>query len=260
MRHVKSTVARVFEWLAPGLWLRSRIRRRDRNFEREYFFIADLCDSQRLSIDAGGNVGEFAFWMSYHSRRVISYEPNPICQRRIRRILRPNITLRPAALSDAPGSASLLFPEDNLGLGSIAAGNPIFGHAGKSGYAAITVPTVRLDEDVTEPVGLIKIDVEGHEATVLDGATALLARDRPRIMIEIEERHGAGAHHQVRRRLEPSGYRRFILCSTGLMPLDWEADAAVLQAAPAESPDYVNNFIFIHRDDPYLDGLRDGSR
>jgi FkbM family methyltransferase len=55
----------------------------------------------------------------------------------------------------------------------------------------ITVSTVRLDELVQtdQPIRLIKIDVEGAELMVLEGAQALLKRDHPYVIFE----HGLGA-------------------------------------------------------------------
>jgi FkbM family methyltransferase len=38
-------------------------------------------------------------------------------------------------------------------------------------------------------VGFIKIDVEGHELAVINGATTLLTTQRPLLLIEIEARH-----------------------------------------------------------------------
>lgn len=250
LRPIKRAIAAVCDRLFPALWLNSRIWRRDKNFEPEYFFLASLCDRRLVSIDVGGNVGEYAYWLSLHSRRVYVYEPNPVCLARINRIRRPNMTLRPLALSDRQGISTLVFQPGNTGIGSIAAGNPVTRRGEDSGFASAAVRTARLDDDFDERAGLIKIDVEGHEAAVLAGAERLLIRDRPRLMIEVETRHGADAHQRVRERLRPLGYRRFYLADGRLVGLPWDADPARLQTAAPGAPGYVNNFFFIHRDDP----------
>jgi hypothetical protein len=48
----------------------------------------------------------------------------------------------------------------------------------------LTLPVVTIDELCPGPVALIKIDVEGHEAAVVRGATATIDRDRPAIIFE----------------------------------------------------------------------------
>lgn len=64
----------------------------------------------------------------------------------------------------------------------------------------IHVPTDTLDHIVAEfvpgqRVTFIKIDVEGHELRVLQGATGLLTNDRPAIFMEIN--HGALAQNDI---------------------------------------------------------------
>ena len=49
------------------------------------------------------------------------------------------------------------------------------------------VSLVRLDDEVKERVDFIKIDVDGMELEVLDGCRALISRDRPKIMIEVQQ-------------------------------------------------------------------------
>ena len=67
----------------------------------------------------------------------------------------------------------------------------------------------RLDDLNLDPVGFIKIDVEGHEEAVLMGGATLLERDRPTALIEIEERHKAGAIDAITERMNGLGYRGF---------------------------------------------------
>ena len=51
----------------------------------------------------------------------------------------------------------------------------------------------RLDDFSIANCSFIKIDVEGHEEAVLDGATALIASQRPVLMIELDESLNKGA-------------------------------------------------------------------
>ena len=60
------------------------------------------------------------------------------------------------------------------------------------------MPTLRLDDVTANPVGFVKIDVEGAEALVLSGAENLIRHGKPIFLIEIEERHREGAIAQTR--------------------------------------------------------------
>ncbi len=254
---LKRRLARHLEHRFPLWWLKFRIWRRDRHFEREFFTLGPLCPPGRIAVDVGGNAGEYSYWLSLHAARVVVYEPNPGCHPAISRLKRPNIRLRSVALSDSSGTARLVFQSGNSGIGSIAGENPIFALENEPGYVQLTVQTVRLDEEALDPVGLMKIDVEGHEAAVIAGAMGLILRDRPRLMIEVEERHRACAHDRVRALLEPAGYRRFRQEDGRLRPLPWDVDARSLQTAPPGTPGYVNNFFFFHETDPLADLVAD---
>lgn len=48
------------------------------------------------------------------------------------------------------------------------------------------VTVVRLDDAVQQHVDFIKVDVDGMEMEVLEGCRGLIARDRPKIMIEVQ--------------------------------------------------------------------------
>jgi hypothetical protein len=118
----------------------------------------------------------------------------------------------------------------------------------------VTVPLEKLDNLFKDDVGFIKIDVEGHEAQVLDGASETLIRCQPRLLVEIEERHAAGSTHSVPRSLAQLGYKGFFIYSNRLFSIK-DFDPAVhqnLAKAPNPNSDfnrqsfsqYVNNFLF----------------
>jgi FkbM family methyltransferase len=65
----------------------------------------------------------------------------------------------------------------------------------------------------------IKIDVEGHEKFVVEGASKLIHRYRPFVVFESIEVHGhRGWAHEVRRTFESLGYRLFLVYDRFIIP------------------------------------------
>ncbi|GII21208.1 FkbM family methyltransferase [Planosporangium mesophilum] len=92
-----------------------------------------------------------------------------------------NVTVLHAAASDVGGDTRMLYrptgPDSNKGRASLLP------HPYLNG-TALPTPTVALDDVIQQPVSLVKIDVEGHEAAVLAGARRIVAEHRPSIVFE----------------------------------------------------------------------------
>jgi len=155
--------------------------------------IASLADPTRLAIDVGAHLGDYTFFMRRHSAGCIAFECNPELAKHLRRRFGQSVDIRPDAVSDTEGMAELRIPQSDAGTGlgraTIEARNQL---SGFSDFNLVTVHTVRLDDVIDRPVGLIKVDVEGHEMAVLRGATRILKLDRPNLILELEDRHAPG--------------------------------------------------------------------
>ena len=227
-----------------------------RNPASEVNLLPLLADKNELCCDIGANRGLFSFWMLHLGLRVAAFEPNPqmirILRHRFPRALREQrLRLFEVALSDRDGSAVLHVPEGLSPLGTIDAGSI----APDVEFEEIAVARRQLDDFITEPVGFLKIDVEGHEQRVLEGARRLLAKYHPSILIEAEERHRPGAVASTRQMLDPLGYEGFFVDGDGMHSIDdFDLDLhqrrdALNAAGTAVLPGrtYINNFIFIAR-------------
>ncbi len=129
-----------------------------------------LADREDLALDVGANVGYFAGLLARRVSEVIAFEPNPQLYRFIagnieRWDVADRVTLDTRAASDSDGTAVLHLPADfesNYGIATLEPGADTISHE---------VPTVRLDEVIAgRRVGILKLDVEGHELSVLQGA------------------------------------------------------------------------------------------
>ena len=94
----------------------------------------------------------------------------------------------------------------------------------------------------------LKIDVEGHESAVLDGARQTLEAHRPAVLIECEARHRPdGDVRPVFELLESFGYRGSFFANGRRRPLT-QFDPAVHQRIDSNTDElprgYVNNFAF----------------
>lgn len=206
--------------------------------------------------DVGANRGLFTYWLLKRGARVTAFEPNPrmveVLNRRFAGALRRGqLRIVQGAVSDGPGTATLHIPAGFSALASIdgtgtQAGGPM---------EHLEVRLTQLDECVTGDVAFLKVDVEGHELKVFEGASRLLATSKPTILVEAEERHRPGAVAALRALLEPLGYEGFFRQGAVMRPIA-AFDPALHQARealnaagsrPLKGRDYVANFLFAAR-------------
>ena len=131
-------------------------------------------------VDAGANLGWFtvlAGRLAGPTGKVFSFEPSPSIFEHLRRNVEinglANVRLENSALGAAPGQAVLSgIRERNQGTGSIVRG------VNASETAGCQVPVTTLDvyckTQGIERIRMLKIDVEGAEGLVLDGAAQVL--------------------------------------------------------------------------------------
>ena len=131
---------------------------------------------QRLSpgdlfIDVGANVGTYTLWAGDLGAEVIAIEPGPSAVERLRR----NI-----ALNDFPITVIESAATDHCGTVRIDPGQDTIAHIGEGRYE---VEAVTLDSIIGgRRVAGMKIDVEGAERLVLEGARGALGDQRIRCL------------------------------------------------------------------------------
>lgn len=218
-------------------------------------------------VDVGANGGAFTHRFAQlvgPAGHVDAFEPNPGFVEHLRRLSRdrPTITLHPLALSDRNAEGILRIPS----LEGVPAGE--LGTVERSGdhldaFEEIAVPLRTLDEVISSsdrPVTFVKCDVEGHEDAVLDGALALLSRDRPVVLIEIEQRHRKTPVQRAFDCMAELGYEGWALGCAGLLPLErFDADLDQVPPGRADTPSrygYVHDFLFVRRGSGVPSSLR----
>ncbi|MFE3164434.1 FkbM family methyltransferase [Streptomyces sp. NPDC059224] len=136
--------------------------------------------------DVGAHVGYFSMIAAHASpkAKVHSFEPVDQIHSRLSVNVRsngvPNVKLYQAGVSSEPGWAdiSVRFSGNLLSTGST-----LEGAAPDAQLKRIRLVT--LDEVFADTkLDLVKIDVEGHEMSVLHGARQVLKRDRPTLVLE----------------------------------------------------------------------------
>ena len=209
--------------------------------EPELRLVPALCHPNRLMLDVGANRGMYAAAALRFSGGVMAFEPQPHLAALMRKCLPATIKIAECAVSDSEGTAELLVPRDprRHPEARIADGdNPAGGDANR--WAKTSISTVSLDKAVTGPVGLIKVDVEGHEMAVLEGGAGIFARWRPNVIIELEDRHRSGAVDRAQAWFAAIRYEPFTLEGGRLVRV--RQDVA---RADAASSGNVYNFIFL---------------
>ena len=225
----------------PRLHYWARAQRQWRRGEGELRLLPMLMDLRRISVDVGANKGVYTYWMARHSRHVHAYEPNPKMFRILRSGAGRNVTVSPVALSDSSGKTMLRVPRTAGGYSNQGA-SLNYQKVGDD-FGEVAIETRRLDDEGLDDIGFMKIDVEGHELAVLDGGRDLIARDRPVLLMEMEEAHTRQPIEESLRAVLDLGYDGFFLLGGELRSLDAFDPDAHHRTAPAAA-DYIFNFVF----------------
>lgn len=259
-RSAKRWLAPAAKSVAPRLFWRRKYRILQRLGESrpDAQLAASLCDPNRVSLDIGAAVGEFTIAMLASSQSVIAFEPRPAQARDLASMFKAvgaAVRVEAVALSDKPGVAAMRMVESEPGRSTIDTNNVLADVKG-SRVHSIDVPIKRLDDLHLDDVGLIKIDVEGHELAVLRGAADTLTRNRPAVLVEAEERHHPNAVAEITELLTGLGYAGYFEIGEARLPVE-EFDAAEHQNPAniggredgwAAHGVYVNNFVFVPND------------
>jgi FkbM family methyltransferase len=227
-----------------------------RLFEPELAHLAELVPPGSTAVDVGAWWGPWTYWLARTARQVVTCEPIPELADFIRRVAPSNVDVRNVALSDHTGEAVLWVPPGRRGSEGRASLD-----ASVPGGRPLRVRTTRLDDLGLAGVGLIKIDVEGHELRVLEGARQTIAAFRPVLVVEIEQHHQREATvGDVLERVAEFGYEgRFLLRGRwhDLAEFDVQRHQLRLQNQvrrrgyvwnlAVNARRYVNNFVFTPR-------------
>jgi len=219
--------------------------------EPESRYVGQMVEPDETVVDVGACWGSYSYLFSKVARRVITLEPNPALVDYLRRVAPANVEVRNVAASDSPGHATLRVPiegRDPFALASLEARDDVPGPS-EDAFRMVEVETVRLDDLGLEHVGLVKIDVEGHEEAVLEGARDLISRQHPDLLIELEERHRPGVVARVGALLADAGYEGCFYLDKRWVPFE-EFSVERHQNLDAHAlldPDYINLFYFSAR-------------
>ncbi|MFW5760163.1 MAG: FkbM family methyltransferase [Cyclobacteriaceae bacterium] len=155
--------------------------------EPELTYIDFIChDYEGTAIDIGANRGIWSYKLSHFFQNVIAYEINPHVSKSIIAYNKANIEVQNVGLSNRESTMTLYTPVVN--------GNPLLGHASLETQTfkftdkikKEVFPVKSLDSYGYIGIKFIKIDVEGHELSVLEGAYTTIKKNQPIMVIETE--------------------------------------------------------------------------
>lgn len=236
--------------VAESLFPKTMYARRFRSWlkvEPELTLLPALCRKDAVAVDIGANEGFFAHHLLPHAQSVIAFEPLPQMLTRLREKYAGKMMIHGVILSDREGQGELKYPAGGYMSASIAESNRVAQESGRI-IETVVSPMRTLDSFNLTGVGFVKIDVEGHEEAVLHGGVETLQREKPNLMIEIEERHAPGSLARVSTFLYGLGYSGFYLDGKQIMPIAQFNPLTDQVRQNGKVGKYINNFLFFPQD------------
>lgn len=254
-RKALASVPIVDAWFRRFVWSRIHYP------EVEMRFINELAPgSVDVAIDVGAALGAYSWLMNRVSKTVVAFEPGSVHYKYLKRaVIASRIEVVNAALGTYTGLGLLMTPgfdETARHSATLSTQNPA---AGTAMASATSVSVLSLDEFFSaqrfeeRSIDLLKIDVEGYELQVLEGAINTLSTHHPLIVCEIEARHNPN-YMEVFELLHSLGYfcyifrdgayRRFEIDTLEHIQGPEELRMRLSPGYDARVNSYTNNFVF----------------
>ena len=200
------------------------------NYEpNEFFLLSQVIRPGMIFVDAGANMGLYTLFVARkigEHGTVLAIEPSTReCERLLKNVAinsLSNVRLLCNAVSNSCSDVDLLIAEDEWSghntIGAFAYDTPL--------AIKETVRACRLDDIVSREglsrVDIVKLDIEGAEFGALKGASEILERFRPLLLLELADRalcHQGGSSSQIWDFCRQKGYRIFAFDQTTGLPV-----------------------------------------
>jgi FkbM family methyltransferase len=193
-----------------------------------------------IFVDIGANHGAWSLEASKYFRFIYAFECHPVLCVFLKKRFKGKdfIKLKEVALSDNESFHNLFVP---LVEGDQLTSRASLNQDANIGFNQVSfqVNSCTLDSFSLNQVALIKIDVEGHEFSVLKGSSSTIERNLPILIVEIEDRHHPGKSDEIFDYLNGFSYNCFYLIHNKCIILNREEFIKIIEQR------IENNFIFI---------------
>ena len=217
-------------------------RKMNNELDPEMLYVSRILERKRRFLDIGANIGIYSYHFKNIFKNVDVFEPLKEIPY-LSQGKSASLKIHNVALSNNIGELKLHIPylkgKLDFGLASL--------EERETACEIKNVKVTTLDSYNYNDIDLIKIDVEGHEKNVIEGALQTIKDNMPILLVEIEQRHINCKISDVFQYILSLNYDGFFLVEGSLMPLtdfSYERNQKpYLKNVMVK--EYINNFIFI---------------
>ena len=211
--------------------------------DAEMTYVSNLLKEKRRFLDIGANIGIYSFHFKKSFKSIDAFEPLKEISYRLEYFQDESLKVHNCALSNKRGVFQIYIPYlSGKAIASLASLEK------RNGDCEVrNVKVDKIDNYDFDDVDLIKIDVEGHEEYVIEGARNLIKRNMPILIVEIEQRHLKKQIEEVFQSILKLKYNGYFLHNGNLTTLNkFNYDLhQKLHLKNVTSKQYINNFIFL---------------
>jgi len=193
-KYKKVSIAKKYKFLLNSDFAFSDYENWGNNHNKGFIKLLNISKDKQVVFDVGAHIGLCTLPLSGMAQKIISFEASPVNGKYLNNHLRinniRNVDVIPYLVGEKSKECVRFYDvQGGSGIPSIAN----LGLLNKDvKIASIEVKQISLDQFIGENSiipDVIKIDVEGAEFNVLDGAPTILKIHRPNIIISLHPRH-----------------------------------------------------------------------